>query len=311
MPKYHILALDGGSIRGVLTATLMEKISVAMPGWLEKVDLVAGTSTGGLLALGLAEGLTPSQLREMYVKQGPVIFQDSVWDDIKDVGRLLGAEYSTAPLRGVLTEVLGADTRLKNLGKRVLIPAFDLDNTDPDPHKRSWKAKFFHNYPGPDSDGEMKAVDVALYTSAAPTYFPTVDGFADGGVVANNPSMAALAQTQDARVQIEPRPALTEVVLLSLGTGNTLSYLKGDNLDWGLTQWAAPLIRILLNSPGGVVDYQCRQILGDNYFRLNPALPTDQTFELDDVSSIPRLIKVAQNFNLAGCGIFDWLKQYW
>jgi patatin-like phospholipase/acyl hydrolase len=153
--------------------------------------------------LGLAHGLTPAELHAFYYQKGKRIFDDSWLDDIRDLGGLTGADYDNHHLKEELANIFG-DTLLKLLGKKVLIAAFDLDNEATDEAQRHWKPKFFHNFEGSDSDGDTKATDVAVYTSAAPTYFPTADRYIDGGVVANNPSMAALAQTQDVRSVITP-----------------------------------------------------------------------------------------------------------
>lgn len=305
MTTYRILSLDGGGIRGLLTTVLLERLQEAAPGWLDRVDLLAGTSTGGILALGLAYGLSPRTLRNLYYEKGPQIFADTVLDDIADVGRLLGAEYSPEPLERILRQVIG-DTRLGELPRKVLISAFDLDNEGADGQRR-WKAKFFHHFPGSDSDGEMPAYKVALYTSAAPTYFPTADGYIDGGVAANNPALAAVAQTQDRRSLVEPRPALDEIVLLSLGTGILNQYIAGDTLDWGYAQWAQPLVSILLNSSMGVTDYQCRQLLGEKYHRLSPLLP--RPISIDGWRYRRELIQVGERADLQPA--IDWLRQYW
>ena len=87
-----------------------------------------------------------------------------------------------------LKNVLGS-TLLGDLGKNVLVPAFDLDNESKDKTRRCWKPKFFHNFKGRDSDRDVSAYKVALYTSAAPTYFPSVDGYIDGGVVCLHPAI--------------------------------------------------------------------------------------------------------------------------
>lgn len=307
MITHRVLSLDGGGIRGLITTILLERLLAARPDLLSKVDLIAGTSTGGIIALGLAHGLSPTTLRELYEKRGPAIFDDSWWDDVKDIGGLSGADYDNTNLRKELNRVFGG-TRLRQLRKRVLISTFDLDNESPNVNERTWKAKFFHNYPGPDSDGDALAVSVALYTSAAPTYFPTVDGYIDGGVVANNPAMAALAQTQDSRITSHP-PKLDEIALLSIGTGRTLSYIKGANLDWGLGQWAKPLVNILTDGVTGVVDYQCRQILGPNYCRLSPLLPATPKIQLDGVKHIPQMIALAGKEDIAS--VTTWLRSHW
>jgi patatin-like phospholipase/acyl hydrolase len=197
----------------------------------------------------------------------------------------------------------------RDLNKRVFIPAFDLDNENPDASRRSWSPKFYHNFPGEDSDGEQLAYKVALYTSAAPTYFPSVDGYIDGGVVANNPSMAALALTQDHRAFGKNSPDHDEIALLSIGTGKSLVRIEGKNLDWGYAQWARPIIDMMFDGAMGVADCQCRQILGGNYCRLAPTFPPDMVIPFDGVKRIPDLVAYAEQVDI--CKTIEWLKTVW
>lgn len=242
-----------------------------------------------------------------YEEKGKVIFDDSWADNVKDLGSLIGAQYDNTNLERELKKILG-DTRLKNLKKKILIPTFDLDNEASDPKKRCWKPKFFHNFPGNDSDGAQFAYKVALYTSAAPTFFPAVDGYIDGGVFANNPSMAALAQTQDRR-SFKKRPGISRVALLSIGTGQSLMRIEKKSLDWGQFQWIKPLINITMDGVMGVADYQCRQILGKNYFRIAPVFPPDMVIPLDGVNKIPDLVGFAKSVDLSEP--VKWLKDTW
>lgn len=307
MKAYRILALDGGGIRGVLTAVLLQRLAARQPGWLERADLLAGTSTGGIIALGLAHGVPLDDIRALYARKGRDIFDDSWLDNLKDLGNLTGAQYDNRALARELRAIFG-ETRLGDLPRRVLIPAFDLDNEHPDPARRSWAPKFFHNFPGPDSDGDQPVWKVALYTSAAPTYFPAVDGYIDGGVCANNPSLAALAQSRDRRGRISP-PRFDRLALLSVGTGIVPLRLPGRNLDWGRAQWIKPLLNIMLDGVMGVADYQCRQLLGRRYHRLSPRLPAARPIPLDGVARIPELIRHAEAADLAPT--LAWLKAVW
>ncbi|MCO5062116.1 MAG: patatin-like phospholipase family protein [Kiritimatiellae bacterium] len=305
--RFRILSFDGGGIRGLLSIILLQRLENEIPGWLEKVNLLAGTSTGGILALGLAFGVPLAQLRELYEKKGPAIFDDSWLDNLKDLGNAVGAQYGNKALTRELKAIFG-EAKLKDIKKRVLVPAFDLDNECEDPAKRSWAPKFFHNFPGPDSDGDRLAYKVALYTSAAPTFFPSVDGYIDGGVFANNPSMAALAQTQDHRA-LKDEPAHEEIALLSVGTGHPLMRIEKKTLDWGQAQWIKPLLNIMMDGVSGVADYQCRQILGETYHRLAPVFPPDKVIGLDDVDRIPDLVKFAESVDIAPA--VSWLKSVW
>lgn len=308
---YRILTFDGGGIRGLVTLAILKRLEGQVPTLIQNADLLAGTSTGGIIALGLAAGKTVDEMTSFYRDHGKEIFDDSWWDDIRDLGGMTGADYDQVNLGKILTRIF-QDTRLKDLRKRVLVPAFDLDNEATDPAKRTWNPKFFHNFPGDDSDGEELLAEVALRTSAAPTYFPSHDGFIDGGVVANNPSMAALAQTQDKR-NTGPAPRLDEIHLLSLGTGTNLSFIKGRTLDWGLAQWAKPLVNLLLDASTGVADFQCRHILKDTYQRIAPVFPSDTNIKLDEWQRSQELIEFGNGAALAdswsGADVVAWLRQ--
>lgn len=307
MATYRILSLDGGGIRGLLSIVLLDRIGKEVPGWLDKADLLAGTSTGGIIALGIAHGVPLADTRALYEQKGRDIFDDSWLDNLKDLGNVAGAQYGNKALTRELRRFFG-ETRLKDLAKRVLIPAFDLDNENPDASRRAWSPKFFHNFAGPDSDGGWLAYKVALYTSAAPTFFPAVDGYIDGGVFANNPSMAALAQTQDHRALKKP-PSHDRIALLSIGTGTSLMRIERKNLDWGQAQWIKPLLNIMMDGVMGVADYQCRQILGNRYHRLAPVFPPDQVIGLDAVDRIPDLVKFAEAVDISEA--VKWLNAAW
>ena len=311
MARYRILSIDGGGVRGLLVTVLLQQLDERLPGWRDRVDLLAGTSTGGIIALGLAKGLTPTDLRILYYDKSPRIFGDSFLDDIRDLGRVVGAEFSNRDLRQEVERVFGA-TRLQDLGKRVLISAFDLDNEDPDPAKRTWKPKFFHNFPGTDTDGGLRVADVAMYTSAAPTYFPSVDGYVDGGVAANNPSMAAVAQALDRRSRVSPRPSVDDIALLSIGTGRSLSRITGKRHDWGYAQWAKPLLRLMFDAVSGIPDFQCQQILGNSYHRIDYTFRPGQEVDLADHTARDRLVKIGeQEMEAEVDQAAAWLKKHW
>ena len=311
MIKYRILAMDGGGIRGLLTTVILEQLDERVPGWRDQIQLLAGTSSGGLIALGLAHRQPPRRLRRLFEEEAPLIFRDSVFDNLRDLGRLFGADYSNRNLRRIL-DTLFEETRLGDFQTRVLIPAFDLDNEAEDESRRCWKPKFFHNFPGRDSDGNARAADVALYTSAAPSYFPSADGYIDGGVVVNNPALAAVTQVLDRRARVRNRPALEEISVLSVGTGKVLSTLSGDRLDWGIGQWARPLLRLMLDGSLGVVDYQCERLLGDHYQRINPTFPPDQGIALDAVDKIPELLELGERGMQRELDrTARWLQRHW
>jgi patatin-like phospholipase/acyl hydrolase len=307
MRGYRILSLDGGGIAGVLTLVLLERIVAEFPSFLSKVNLYAGTSTGGIIALGLAKGIHPRELRSLYEGKGHIIFRDSVVDNVFDLGSMIGANYDSTGLEAELLKIFGTTT-LGQLGKDVYIPAFDLDNQSPDPQRRAWEAKFFTNMGGIYGDADVPCYKVGMYTSAAPTYFPAYDGYIDGGVVANNPSVAALAHAIDTRKNHDA-PKLDDIVLCSFGAGRSLRYVEGDALDWGYAQWARPLVNILINGVMGVADYQCKQFLRERYWRLNPTFPAGVDIQLDSVEDVGYLVEVAQSVDLSETLL--WIDRSW
>jgi hypothetical protein len=304
----RIISIDGGGVRGVVPTIVLQRLEAdpRLAGWLDRTNLFAGTSTGGLIALALAGGLGLAEVRRLYEERAARVFADSWFDDVRDLGKILGADYSVGNLRRELVDVFG-DTRLDQLERRVLVTAFDLDNEKPT--MRTWKPKIFHNYPGPDSDGTELAAKVGVYTSAAPTYFASEDGFVDGGVFANNPSMCALALTQDERIPTEERCELHEIRMLSLGTGRSLEHIEGERHDWGYLQWVRPLIAIMLDGVNGIADYQCSQILGRRYFRLAPTFAPGTTISMDDVDMIPELVAFAHSLDLER--LVAWIADTW
>ena len=218
----------------------------------------------------------------------------------------MGADYASRNLRRELRRLFG-DRTLRSLKRKVAIPAFDLDYRGD--KGRHWKPKIFHNYSGLGTDKDMAIAKVALYTASAPTYFPSADGFIDGGVFANNPSMIALSQAISQKNRANERAAVDEVVLLSVGTGESLKYIRGRKVDWGYAQWAKPLIEILMDGVAGISDYQCRQILQDRYHRLQVVFDENETIGLDAVDKLPRMDQIGRTHSVASTR--RWISDHW
>ena len=311
---YHILSLDGGGIRGLLTCRLMEKIDLELPTVFDGFDLIAGTSTGAIPALALAAGKTPAEITQFYQDNFARVFADSLLDDVRDLYVLWGAQYGSEGLQEALWKLYG-DLRLGDLLKKVLIPTIDLDSGPDNGAYRHWKAKLFHNFPGPDSDADERVLDVAMRSAAAPIYFPIYQGYIDGGLVANNPSMCALVQAIGADGVQCP---LNEIALFSLGTGMNPKFIPEEEGDWGLVQWSYrrkkggspplkyPLVELTFETNIAMVDYQCRQLLGQAYHRLDPLLTS--SVDLDDGRQVFRLNQLAGRTDIAQT--IDWLKRY-
>lgn len=287
--RYRVLALDGGGIRGLLTSVLLERLEAACPGFLASIDLFAGASAGGILALSLAAGIPPAEMSALFRDKGPNIFaNDTIFDALGHIDRLVIADYRNNTLKATLEERFG-ERRLGGLPRKVVVATFDLDSEHvTKAGVRSWKPKFFHNFPEETTDAEQLVVDLAMRTSAAPAFFPTYQGYIDGGVIANNPSLCGLAQALDPATGGQ---RLRNVALLSVGTGLSPKWIEGGTHDWGLAEWAPNLLGIMMDGVAGVADFQCRQILGERYLRLDVVLP--RPIGLDDIDAIGDLEDLA------------------
>lgn len=274
-----ILSIDGGGLRGVIPAQLMARIDIYLPGWRNEITLRCGTSTGGLLALGLAHGMSPKEMVDVYLNDSAHIFDDSIFDDFKDLSCLLGAKYNLYGLEDVLRRIFG-DAKLSDL-EHVAVTAVDLDK--PLDKRRSWKAKVFHNVPGPDTaDLNVPAWKAGMYTAAAPIYFPDCDGYVDGGLWAGNPALAAYALAIN---EVNNLPENRESIrVLSLSTGSTQDWMEGKNRDRGLVNWNIKLLECIMDTSGDSVDYIMNQIIGKRYHRAKYVLPFP--WHMDSVDAV-------------------------
>jgi len=306
---YRIISFDGGGIKGVVPAIILKRLqdTPGLKGFIEKADLFAGTSTGGLIALALANGNDPSVIKSLYLNDGSKIFSLSLRNEIFGLCQLTEAKYNNKNLTSILKNLFG-NTQLKDLKKNVLITSFDLDNEAGETNTRNWKPKIFHNYPGPNNDSDQYAYKVGLYTSAAPTFFPSEDGYVDGGIYANNPSMCALTQVLEPRNDGTP-DYLDGILLLSLGTGASLHYIPGDTHNWGYIQWLKQLLTIMMDGVNGIADYECKQLLHERYFRFAPVFPPSIDIPMDDARKLNYLESFASSVDLGE--ITDWLQKYW
>jgi len=305
--QYRILSLDGGGIRGLLTARILERIEKACPGFVSRIDLIAGTSSGAMIAVGLARGLSLPQIVSIFVKSGPLIFRKTFLREVLGLMGILSAKFGTENRRKALLQAVG-DVTLGDLSKRVVLSTFQLDSENQlapsDMKPRMWKAKFFHNYPGLDSDAQEPAVDVILRSSAAPTYFPIYQGFVDGGVVANNPSVCGLTQAMHPE---GGRQNLDALVLLSVGAGLTPNIISSRFGNFGFLQWGLRLFELISDGSVGLPDYQCGQLLGRRYFRMNPVYK--EYIAIDDPNGIDALIAMADGVELDSC--IAWVRANW
>jgi patatin-like phospholipase/acyl hydrolase len=288
----RVLALDGGGIRGIIPATVLAEIERRTGKRIaEMFDLIAGTSTGGILALGLtapdpADATKPrhraEELVALYAEKGHAIFNRSIGHRLLTLFGLLGSKYAVRGLDRTLRAYFG-DSRLKDAVAEVLITSYDLESRD------SWfLARHKAREDTAKNDFPMRAV--ARATSAAPTYFrperlslqpPTA--MVDGGVFANNPAMCGYVETIKLH---HPQ----DILVVSIGTGQVktpIHYLKART--WGLIGWARPLIGVLMDGVSATVEHQLGWLLPDRdgsprYFRFQVELPPGMG-SMDDASA--------------------------
>ncbi|MBS1518492.1 MAG: patatin-like phospholipase family protein [Bacteroidetes bacterium] len=288
-----ILTIDGGGIRGVLPARLLHEIEKTVKKPVSEIfDLIAGTSTGGILALCLTKPDSNGKpvykaldILELYENEGKRIFKKSPWKSTMSMGNLVDEKFPVKGIEDVLDIYLG-EANLSEALTDVIIPSYELEQRMP---------FFFKSRRAKESaDYNFKMKDVARATSAAPTYFesmklkasPPIDYFAliDGGVFANNPSMCAFAEAKKVYGNEE------EILLVSLGTGELtrrISYEESKN--WGLIGWARPLLDVVFDGVSRTVEYQLSQILNPDeskkrFFRFQTRLDVGND-NMDDASA--------------------------
>lgn len=190
--EFKILCIDGGGIKGLYSSTILEHLEQRYGHPSDYFDMICGTSTGGLIALCLALKIPSADISQIYSENGRKIFPRRTW-----LGGIIRqtfwkGKYKDGPLRKVLEKVL-ADKTIADLDNLVCIPSYSLTDARP------WVFKRDHGIL--DRDNGTSLVDVALATSAAPTYFPLCEipaynhkQFVDGGVWANNPTLVGIIE---------------------------------------------------------------------------------------------------------------------
>ena len=288
----RVLAIDGGGIRGVIPATVLSAIEDRTKTRIANLfDLIAGTSTGGILALGLvkpgANGrpeYSASDLVGLYEKEGRRIFDRSLWHRIIALDGLADEKYGANGLESVLQEYFG-DVPLSKAVTETLVTSYELETREP------WFFARHKAQKDPANDFPMRFV--ARATSAAPTFFEPEEltttkppgGLVDGGVYANNPAMCAYVETMDLH------PDADEVLVVSLGTGqHTRPIHYAEAKDWGLALWAKPILNVVFDGVSDTVDHQmtilCRDSEDGNprYYRFQTELDVGSD-DMDDVTA--------------------------
>ena len=279
---FQILALSGGGYLGLYSACVLAKLEEVLDDrpLYTCFDLIAGTSVGGILALGIAAGVPASTIADAFLNKGEAIFSSrpapkSSWAMLRDVARsVLSPKYSSEALRQTVAELVG-DRSLSDVQRPCLIPAVNLTKGGPQIFKTPHHPRF-------SRDLKLKLVDVAIATSAAPTFFPLAsignELFADGGLFANSPDQIALHEAEHfLDVPCE------RIRMLSIGTTTSkFSFSHSAGVNLGLLNWAKGqrLVQAMLASQQQMVDAVLKHRLGPNYLRLDTSQSPEQVRDL-------------------------------
>jgi patatin-like phospholipase/acyl hydrolase len=325
MPKIRILSIDGGGIRGIIPGTILAEVEARIQAKMGKdarladhVDLVAGTSTGGIITCGMllpgAHGRARYSMQEvvnLYHERGADIFNRSAMHKLRTLGGIADEKYQADGLEQALEDKFG-DIRLNELLRPCIITAYDIERRE---------TVFFGQHKAATDPARNYLVRrVARATSAAPTYFEaaltaSITGAArpliDGGVFANNPAMCAYAEARS--LAALGHPTSKDMFMLSIGTGSVKqSYPYKEAKDYGQLEWVKPVIDIMMSGNSETVHYQLTKLFGaqgndDGYVRMEPALLPKATSDMDDVSpkNLRDLKKAARNYIDANSALID------
>lgn len=312
-----ILSLDGGGIRGLIPTLILKdlyrricEIEAGRTGAARLLfgsrkarpihsyfHLITGTSTGALIAMGItcpsraaeSEELTPAtrepaytleDVETVYQERGGEIFPRGGFNNLRAVAHAFEAKYQSAALASLLERLFG-DTLIEEALSEVIVPAYETVLRRAYFFKRSGKKSF-------------RMRDVALATTAAPTYFPPAliqsasevgrsYSFIDGGVFANNPALCGYVEAR------ELMPEQRKFIVLSLGTGITNRRFTHEEIKkWGYLDWVSPihgvpLTSMMWDSQSEVVNHQLELLPEVDVYRINT--PLEQVSEdFDDAS---------------------------
>ncbi|MEM7578661.1 MAG: patatin-like phospholipase family protein [Cyanobacteria bacterium P01_A01_bin.80] len=309
--KYKVLSLDGGGIRGIIPAIILKEIEKRTQKriW-ELFDLIAGTSTGGFLAMILTmpnpdnpklARYSMEEIINMYREDGKNIFHEPFLETLTEADDLLRPKYPSEGREKVaekyfkdaaLTDAL-TNLFITSYDIELRIPVFFINNPTFERHTGSSFRKLCSDY---------KMIEAAMATSAAPTYFKPYQlamrgcddaeyyALVDGAVFANNPTALAIVEAIIYSQNQGKEVSLEDILVTSLGTGSLTRKFPYDKaVNWGKLQWIQPLINIFLDGASEVANYQLRQLLPDaqnsnkQYYRFQKEL-TEANDDLDDTT---------------------------
>ncbi|WP_427194623.1 patatin-like phospholipase family protein [Treponema denticola] len=289
---FNILSIDGGGILGLYSAEILALIEKELfkndKTFSNKFNLIAGTSTGGIIALALALDCSPAQVSEFYKMHGEKIFSKSYFNYFFK-NWIFTNRYSSLPLHNALDKFFG-DKTVKDCKTNICIPAIDVSNCQPIIFKTNHNGNLTR-------DIDVKLTDIALATSAAPTYFPLhrfghYRGLADGGLWQNNPALFAVIEA--CTYFVGEGKVYDSINILSIG--NPLSAIKEtisvETRKSGLIKWAAKMVSM----PMKISSFGVHNII--NFLSRNEALSIHKylRIESEDLPDKPECKKLSLDY---------------
>lgn len=317
---FRILCLSGGGYKGLYTAQFLagleaENNDIPLH---QRFDLIAGTSIGGVLALAISSGrATMREVVEAMSSRGTEIFGTIappssqlgiIWDLIAHRSK---ARYSAEPLRRLICEIVGDDVFVGDLKQKTIVPAVNVTKGSPQVFKTPHHASF-------QRDWKVPVADVALATSAAPTFFPlhTIgsERFADGGVYSNSPDEIAVHEALHFLGQ-----KIDDLEILSIGTTTAKFSFPGRLAsNMGLKDWLTDqrLISVMIAAQQMNTDFIMRHRFGERYLRVDSSPSASQLPDMrldnasksvsDDLKGLADAALRAHLPSLKASGFFDY-----
>lgn len=328
MARFQILSLIGGGIRGAFITAFLRDIEQRLGKPIaESFDLIAGTSTGGIIAAGLSLGMSAEDMHQFYVEHGARIFTPRPKYKARGAMRMLypianavfkrrtggsldaafRARFCPDALQSAFDQGFG-ERRLEDVRfTRLIIPTVNLSRGQP------YIFRSAHLPEGVD-DQELAISDVVVAATAAPTYFPhrqiRDQAYADGGLWAADPSMLAFCEAMRikqfcTREGIDSSYETKDIHLLSIGTGRAQYSLTPPGGDAGLLYWAPRVADVMGTSQAQGLHLPLKFLIGDRYRHINFRM--DRKWGLDEVEHIPELFKTGER--RAGES-YEWVKDH-
>jgi patatin-like phospholipase/acyl hydrolase len=290
MATFNILSIDGGGIRGIVPIRILQKIEeLTGKKNYETFDMMAGTSTGGLITSCLTLKDAPSSplpkysledLAKIYVDDGAIIFpiRTGIEKFFRTIWNLFRPEFSADGIDAVLKKYVD-DQRIKDSYLPILVSTYDLQGNKPVFFKTSEAIN--------NETANAKIHNICRATSAAPTYLPAYSFIykealltgIDGGVYVNNPTMAAIAEISKYGLagfykKKDGTPVeISDVKVLSLGTGSYNGQItQQEAMSWGQLQWITRITDVMMKGVNQTTDYEASEMMSNynsnNYLRL-------------------------------------------